>query len=1112
MQPLLLVLALCVAQICALPQGSPNDYNDEIDNEDTNVPWQPEPLKPAPWQEEPQIQPPQVVEVQVPGIGNIAGVKAFRNTARRPVNAFLGLRYGQVGGGLARFQAARPVGFQGRINATVPSPNCAQFPELDRLRTAESRGENVDDCLTLDIYAPENANRLPVLVFVHGEMLFDGGAEEGQPDYILERDVLLVSINYRLAPFGFLSALSDELPGNVALSDLHLALEWLHRNLPYFGGDPGKVTLVGQAGGATLAHALSLSGRAKNLFQQLILQSGTALNPYLIDERPLETLDTFARLARCPPATPTARGLQPLYACIARLPTSQLVAAFEQLFEQNERFGLAHIGGFKLVVGDRLGYLPRPPAQLAANVSNALPMIVGATKDAGAFILSRVYDQIASLRSYNVSDYIDVVLRHTAPPSEHRFWKQFALREIFLTDQERSASPESVAEGLLELSNYILYRAPVINSIRHSYRSVPAYLYLFAYRGQHHRFFHLRNPLPFGVDASLSDDGVYLFPYPPESSHLNSADSAVSNSLVDKWVDFAVAGVPNQNSGGWPRASSEYGPFLRFSNSIPLLELDPHFGEGLNLPNLSGESFKPTINITYPSPTTTTTTTRRPHAYNRPSRPNQQPRTWNPSNPDYVKDQEAKQQQFIRDRAQRWKEQQQREQEDRERQRQQREQEERERQQREQEEQERQRQQREQEERERQREQREQEERERQRQQREQDEPERERQLLEEEERVRQQQELEREQQEREQEERYNQEREQQVQYEQEPQPVDNPEEHPYDGFPSYKEVEQQREWQEQQERERQEREQQEREQQEREQQERDQQERDRQERARQDRDQQERDRQDQEQREREQQEQDQQERERQEQEPQEPEDNPEDPSYDVHPSDPEPDRNYNEEQEREEQQREQLRREQQEQRDREDQLQREREQERERQDWVREDQPKDKPEDYPSYEEYLKAQEESNSERDRNYDEEQERERQQQEQLHQERHPHPEGNLPETHDSDPNYAEEEESDQQAGEDQVVNRNSYSDNEELERSQDEETDPDALNPADFENYEAYILAATKQQEERDEQYRLEDERIRAQQEEEYRLRLNRQRRNVIGPNRTGKTPSGYFRN
>lgn len=392
MKPLLLVLALCGAQVHAHSVGLRPDYNDYSD-EDTRRDWLSEPLKPVPWLSETRYAQPQEAVVQAPEVGQILGISGHKTIANRPVNAFLGIRYGTLGGGLARFQAAQPIGYQGRVNATVQSPNCAQFPELDRLRFSESRGENVDDCLTLDIYAPEGANQLPVLVFVHGEMLFDGGSEEAQPDYVLEKDVLLVSINYRLAPFGFLSALTDELPGNVALSDLQLALEWLQRNVVHFGGNAGQVTLVGQAGGATLAHALSLSGRAGNLFQQLILQSGTALNPYLIDNQPLDTLSTFARLARCPPPSinPSAQGLKPLYDCLARLPTSQLVATFEQLLLQNEHLGLTQLGGFKLVVGDPLGFLPSHPASLATNSSLSLPMIIGATKDASAFIVSRKY-------------------------------------------------------------------------------------------------------------------------------------------------------------------------------------------------------------------------------------------------------------------------------------------------------------------------------------------------------------------------------------------------------------------------------------------------------------------------------------------------------------------------------------------------------------------------------------------------------------------------------------------------------------------------------------------------------------------------------------------------
>ncbi|KAH8391965.1 hypothetical protein KR215_011115, partial [Drosophila sulfurigaster] len=610
--PRILLLLLPLVGVChAQPTNSFNDW--EV--------FTPQPLRPAPWQEEPITQRPSSGGVQIPGVGEVNGLRGFKTIKNRPIDAFLGVRYAQVGARLERFQEAKRLPYQGRIDATRSSPNCAQFPEVQRLQEAEARGENVDDCLTLNIYAPAGAKQLPVLVFVHGEMLFDGGAEEAQPDYVLEHDVILVSVNYRLAPFGFLSALEKALPGNVALSDLQLALEWVKANIRYFGGDAEKVTLIGQAGGATLAHALSISPRTQDLFQQLILQSGTALNPYLLDEQPLETLTTFARFANCPPVN--ARNLGPVYLCLSNLRTSQLVSAFQQLHEQNEPRGLSSLGGFKLVVGDSLGLLPEHPAALIAN-SNKLnktkPLIVGAAKDASAFILSRFYDQIQSLQSTNISDYINVVLRHTAPPQQHKIWHDWAIREIFTPEQTRYVNARSVSQGLLELTNLILYRGPVIDSIRLSHKKNPTYLYTFDYRGEHHRFGHLDNPLPFGVDASLSDDSVYLFPYPEEVSNLNPEDKSLARALVAMWVSFAQSGIPNPNANVWPKATSEYGPFLRFTNSRQnILEQDQHFGEGINVPSLY-----PQLNAVVAP---TTTTTRRP--YYRP----QQPPTYQPQPP-----------------------------------------------------------------------------------------------------------------------------------------------------------------------------------------------------------------------------------------------------------------------------------------------------------------------------------------------------------------------------------------------------------------------------------------------------------------------------------------------
>lgn len=157
----------------------------------------------------------------------------------------------------------------------------------------------------------------------------------------------------------------------------------------------------------------------------------------------------------------------------------------------------------------------------------------------------------------------------------------------------------------------ILYRGPIIDSIRLTSKNYTTYMYCFDYRGEHHRFSHLRNPLPFEIDATLSDDNIFLFPYPLEVSVLNPEDKSMSRAMVTMWFNFAQYGVPNLNAGIWPNVSSEYGPFLRFTNTQESkLELDYHFGEGIPVPNLYPEYFNVTkVNTISASKTVMPTTT-----------------------------------------------------------------------------------------------------------------------------------------------------------------------------------------------------------------------------------------------------------------------------------------------------------------------------------------------------------------------------------------------------------------------------------------------------------------------------------------------------------------------
>lgn len=163
-------------------------------------------------------------------------------------------------------------------------PSCPQHDSpLDRDPDTLNQSE---DCLYLNLWtaAQDDSARLPVMVWIHGGGLVQGSA--AKPFYdgasLARRGVIVVTINYRLGPFGFLThpALQQESPsgaaGNWGLLDQVAALKWVRDNVAAFGGDPGNVTIFGESAGALSVHALMASPLARGLFHRAIAQSGAA--------------------------------------------------------------------------------------------------------------------------------------------------------------------------------------------------------------------------------------------------------------------------------------------------------------------------------------------------------------------------------------------------------------------------------------------------------------------------------------------------------------------------------------------------------------------------------------------------------------------------------------------------------------------------------------------------------------------------------------------------------------------------------------------------------------------------------------------------------------------
>ncbi|XP_037041077.1 esterase B1-like [Bradysia coprophila] len=158
---------------------------------------------------------------------------------------FRGIPYARPPVGDLRFKDPQPVeAWTTPVDATSQGPTAIAF-NFVTFGLNEGRSE---DCLTLNVYTKDitPTKPLPVMVFIHGGAFKYGDTTENSygPDYLLEKNVVFVSINYRLGAFGFLSIPdpSINIPGNAGLKDQRMALQWVRDNIHAFGGDNKNIT------------------------------------------------------------------------------------------------------------------------------------------------------------------------------------------------------------------------------------------------------------------------------------------------------------------------------------------------------------------------------------------------------------------------------------------------------------------------------------------------------------------------------------------------------------------------------------------------------------------------------------------------------------------------------------------------------------------------------------------------------------------------------------------------------------------------------------------------------------------------------------------------------
>jgi para-nitrobenzyl esterase len=208
-----------------------------------------------------------------------------RGVLEKGLGYFKAIPFAEAPTGDLRWKAPVPKkAWEGTYDATeygaMPPQHAFQFPGAPEAKVSE-------DCLYLNVITPASkpGENLPVLAWIHGGGFITGDANSNDGDNFAKQGIVFVSISYRTGALGFLSCseLSEEsgkgISGNYGLMDMILALKWIQENISSFGGDPSKVTIMGESAGAIAVSMLCASPLAKGLFRGAISESGGSFCP-----------------------------------------------------------------------------------------------------------------------------------------------------------------------------------------------------------------------------------------------------------------------------------------------------------------------------------------------------------------------------------------------------------------------------------------------------------------------------------------------------------------------------------------------------------------------------------------------------------------------------------------------------------------------------------------------------------------------------------------------------------------------------------------------------------------------------------------------------------------
>ncbi|XP_048345619.1 acetylcholinesterase-like [Sphaerodactylus townsendi] len=479
----------------------------------------------------------------------------------RAVTAYLGIPYAEPPVGKLRFQKPVPRRpWTHILEATNFGNSCSQRLILGNPLKANT--SILEDCLFLNVWVPHPRPSTPAAILV---WIYERGVLPGTTEIICDgaflaatENVIVVSMNYRQGPLGFLS-LPPAAPGNMGLLDQQLALRWTKENAAAFGGDPTRMTIFGESAGGASVHYHLLSPGSQPLFDQAVLQSGTAITPWawVSPEEAKRRALVLAQQMGCTEDEDSA-----IVSCLQKKPMEKFLLYMSSVVDLKFIF---HLPFVPTTDGD---FLPDDPQKLVESRHfQTKPIMIGTTSDEGSLFVFHAAPLLSTsseclLTWEKFLDGLNIIVRNATVDFIQAIARRYSEAE--------PEGPARYRSALSQVFGDYLFVCPASEVATETAKTgSPVYAYTFTHRST--GFFW-----PEWVGSFHGSEIPYLFGTLTlilgTNENRTEAELALIPQVMQYWAEFARSGNPTPsgvNETKWPLYNPAEQNFFRISTEPP---------------------------------------------------------------------------------------------------------------------------------------------------------------------------------------------------------------------------------------------------------------------------------------------------------------------------------------------------------------------------------------------------------------------------------------------------------------------------------------------------------------------------------------------------------------